>query len=85
MTLGSFYQLYNGRGYLNVHYDVYTDENRNKHKPDHSGENNGRSVLNKEDVLKIRELSKSLSNSEIYKLYPQVSSTSIRNVINRKT
>ena len=85
MTIDSFYQLYNGRGYTNIHYDVYTDENKAKHKPDHSGENNGRAKLTKEDVIKIRELSKTLSNSEIYKLYPQVSSTSIRNIINYKT
>lgn len=85
ITLESFYQLYIGRGYNDVHMDVYTDENKKKHQPDHTGENNGRSKLTKEDVIKIRELSKMLSNSEIYKLYPQVSSTSIRNVINRKT
>ena len=85
MTIDSFYQLYIGRGYTNIHYDVYTDENKAKHKPDRSGENNGRAKLTKEDVIKIRELSKILSNSEIYKLYPQVSSTSIRNIINYKT
>lgn len=85
MTLESFYQLYIGRGYTNVHYDVYTDENKKKHKPDHSCENNGRAKLTKEDVIKIRELSKTLSNSEIYKLYPQVSDVSIRNIINYKT
>ena len=85
VTLESFYQLYIGRGYKNVHMDVYTEENKKKHKPDHSGENNGRAKLTKEDVIKIRELSKTLSNSEIYKLYPQVSSNTIRNVINRIT
>lgn len=51
----------------------------------HSGELNGRAKLTKDDVIKIRELHKTLSNSEIYKLYPQVSPTSIRNVINGKT
>ena len=85
MTIDSFYQLYIGRGYTNIHYDVYTDENKAKHKPDHSGENHGRAKSTKEDVIKIRELSTILSNSEIYKLYPQVSSTSIRNIINYKT
>lgn len=85
MSLNSFYQLYIGRGYVNVHYDVYTEENKLKHRPDHNGENNGRAKLTKEDVIKIRELHKTLSNSEIYKLYPQVSTTSIRNIINRKT
>lgn len=84
-TLNSFYQIYIGRGYSQVHMDVYTEENKNKHKPNHNGELNGRAKLTKEDVIKIRELHKTLSNSEIYKLYPQVSTTSIRNIINRKT
>ena len=36
--------------------DVYTEENKKKHKPNHSGENNGHAKLTKQDVLKIREL-----------------------------
>ena len=85
MTIESFYQLYNGRGYPDVHYDVYTEENRKKHKPDHSGEKNGRAKLTESDVKNIRELSKTISCSEIQKLYSQVSVVSIRNIINRKT
>lgn len=53
----------------------------------HSGENNGRAKLTKEDVIKIRKMHEkdNVSNSEIYKMYPQVSTTSIRNIINYKT
>ena len=65
--------------------DVYTEENRKKHKPDHSGSNNGRAKVTEEDVKKIRKLALTISKPEIYKLYPQLSSTSIRNIIDRKT
>ena len=85
ITIESFYNLYNGKGYTNTHMDVYTEENRKKHKPDHSGSNNGRAKVTEEDVKKIRELALTISKPEIYKLYPQLSSTSIRNIIDRKT
>lgn len=86
VTLESFYNIYIGHGYEDVHMDVYTEENKKKHKPDHSGENNGRAKLTKKDVLLIRELhDKGISNSEIYLQFPQVSKNAIRDVINRNT
>ena len=84
----SFWNIYNGNKYKLVEPEIFTKENKNKHSQlsPHKGENNGRAKLTKEDILKIRKLSNSgFSNSEIYKLYPQVSSTSIRNIINYKT
>ena len=37
-------------------------------------------------ILKIRELNKKgIDNSEIYKLYPQVTKTTIRDIIDYKT
>ena len=41
----------------------------------------------KQDVIEIRRLheEEKLSNQELYKRYPQVSTTSIRNIINYKT
>lgn len=83
----AFFKIYNGQGYYNVHMDVFTEENRKKHKPDHSGENNGRSKLTKEDVLRIRELSaQGLSDGEINRTYyPQVSKSSIANIRLRRT
>ena len=86
VTLQSFYNLYIGHGYEDVHMDVYTEENKKKHKPDHSGENNGRAKLTKQDVLKIRELhAQNVSNQTIYELFPQVTPASIRAVINHVT
>lgn len=87
----SFWSIYNGKRYYLVMPEVFNEENKRKHhlmiKQSHSGENNGRSKLTKEDVLKIRELKEKnkLTNNEIYKLYPQVSSVSIRNILNYKT
>lgn len=67
--------------------EVFTEENRKKHKAlGKSGEKNGRAKLTTEDVLEIRKLhNNGVSNSEIYKLYPQITSTSIRAVINGLT
>ena len=84
----SFWNIYNGNKYKLVRPEIFTSENKKKHSKliSHKGESNGRSKLTKEDVLKIRKLhQENISNSEIYKLYPQVSPTSIRNVINYKT
>lgn len=87
----SFWSIYNGKRYSLVMPEVFTSENQQKHhniiKSKHSGEKNGRAKLTKEDVIKIRKLKEQqhFTNSEIYKLYPQVSSVSIRNILNYKT
>lgn len=84
----TFWNIYNGNRYKLVMPEVFTKENKHfQASTSHSGENNGRSKLTKEDVIKIRKLHEedNISNSEIYKMYPQVSTTSIRNIINYKT
>ena len=67
--------------------EVFTKENKHKHSGRaKSGSLNGRSKLTEEQVIRIRKLHKEgISNSEIYKAYPQVSPTSIRDIINGKT
>ena len=67
--------------------EVFTPENKKLHsKIARSGEKNGRAKLTKEQVIDIRAKAKEgMSNSEIYKLYPQVTPVSIRDIINRKT
>ncbi len=82
-----FWQIYVGKKYRLVMPEVFTEEQRHKFASDrHSGEKNGRSKLTTEDVRKIRLLNQQgISNKEINTLYPQVSITSIRNIINRKT
>ena len=83
----SFWNAYNGNSYKLVMPEVFTEENRKLHsrlakynKP------NGRAVLQEEDVLEIRRLHKEgVTNSEIYKAYPHVSSSSIRRIINGET
>ena len=67
--------------------EVFTEENKKNHASlARQGENNGRAKLTKEDVLNIRRLhDEGISNSELYKLYPQVTPTSIRDIINKKT
>ena len=84
----TFWNIYNGNRYKLVMPEVFTKENKHfQASTSHSGENNGRSKLTKEDVIKIRKLHEedNISNSEIYKMYPQVSTASIRNIINYKT
>lgn len=67
--------------------EVFSEENRAKHRSlKNTGSNNGRSKLSVDDVKKIRQLhDNGISNKEIYNLYPQVSPTSIRDIINFKT
>ena len=86
----SFWNIYYGNKYKLVRPEVFTEENKKRHTEiknnKKAGSNNGRAVLTEQDVLKIRELhDNGIKNSEIYKRYPQVSSASIRNIINRKT
>lgn len=84
-----FWNVYNGNRYKLVMPEVFSEQNKKLHSSfsNHSGENNGRAKLTKEDVIKIRFLKEqeNYTNSEIYKLYPQVSTTSIRNILNYKT
>ena len=66
--------------------EVFTEENKNKHSKKSIGAKNPHSVLVEEQVLDIRKKhEEGMSNSELYKLYPQVSTTSIRDIINKKT
>lgn len=47
---------------------------------------NGKSKLTENDVRRIRELHKEeRTNKEIHELFPQVTTTSIRNIVNGKT
>lgn len=83
----TFWNVYYGNRYKLVMPEVFTEENRQIHsKLGRTGEKNGRAKLSKEDVLKIREMWKSgISRQELYELYPQVTPTSIRDIINNKT
>lgn len=83
----SFWRVYNGESYPLVMPEVFTVENRKKHSSiARQGENNGRAKLKAEDVLNIRKLhEEGISNSELYKIYPQVTPTSIRAIINKLT
>lgn len=82
-----FWKIYTGRQYSLVKPEVFTEERKNFHASLGSqGSKNGRAKLTEEDVKKIRELHrKGINNSDIYVLYPQVSKTSIRDIINKKT
>lgn len=83
----SFWNLYNGKSYKLVMPEVFTLENKKIHTSlSKQGINNGRSKLTIEDVKNIRRLHKEgVTNAELYKMYPQVSTTSIRDIFNYKT
>lgn len=82
-----FWNVYYGNRYSLIMPEVFTEENRKRHsKIGRAGERNGRAKLKEEDVLNIRKLhSEGTFNKEIYNLYPQVTTTSIRDIINNKT
>ena len=67
--------------------EVFTPENKHLHAGRaHSGSVNGRSKLTEADVIQIRQLNKEgFNNQYIYDKFPQVSQTTIRNIINGKT
>ena len=82
-----FWGIYVGNKYKLVMPEVFTEEKKHEFASNrHSGEKNGRAKLTENDVKRIRKLNADgVSNKEIYTLYPQVSPTSIRNIITRKT
>lgn len=86
-TEASFWRLYTGLSYKLVMPEVFTEKNKKLHSSlKRSGTNNSHSKLTVEQVLDIRKKHENgMSNSELYKLYPQVSTTSIRDIINKKT
>lgn len=82
-----FWNVYYGNSYKLVMPEVFTEENRKKHSSlGKRGIKNGRAKLSEQDVLKIRKLhNDGIPNSDIYKKFPQVSKTNIRDIINNKT
>lgn len=83
----SFWNVYYGNRYEFVMPEIFTEERRKQQsKIGRAGANNGRAKLTEEDVLNIRFMWKEgKTRKEIYELYPQVSTTAIRNIINNKT
>lgn len=83
----SFWNVYNGKSYKLVMPEVFTDQAKSLHHGlSKKGSKNGRAKLTEEDVLTIRKMhDDGFSNSELYRLYPQVTTTSIRDIINKKT
>lgn len=83
----SFWRVYNGETYKLVMPEVFTPENKHLHASRaHSGSNNGRAKLTEADVIKIRQLKKdNYENKIIYDMFPQVSKTTIRSIINGKS
>lgn len=83
----TFWNVYYGNRYKLVMPEVFSKENRHKHSGmSKSGSLNGRAKLTEEDVITIRQKwSNGTTRQELYKAYPQVSTTSIRDIINGKT
>lgn len=83
----TFWKIYNGIKNKYIMSEVFTEENRKIHSGlGKRGEKNPKAKLTEKEVLDIREkASKGYSNKELYNLYPFVSHTTIRNIINKKT
>lgn len=83
----SFWRMYTGLSYKLVMPEVFTEQNKKIHSSlKRSGSNNSHAKLTAEDVKNIRKLhSDGKTNKELYVLYPQVSTTTIRDIINFKT
>ena len=83
----SFWRMYTGLSYKLVMPEVFNEQNKKIHSSlKRSGSNNSHAKLTAEDVKNIRKLhSDGKTNKELYALYPQVSTTTIRDIINFKT
>lgn len=83
----SFYNVYTGRSYKLVMPEVFSEENKKKHHGlTKQGSKNPKAKLTEDDVILIREKHQNgILNQELYSLYPQVSKTTIRDIINNKT
>lgn len=84
-----FWQVYNGYGAMGkyIRHEVFTKENKYKHSSLRGqGEKNPNVKLKIEDIKEIRNMfSNGSSFSEIYKIYPFVSTVTIRNICHFKT
>ena len=87
ISFGYFQNLWQGRSWAHIMPEVFTEENKKKHHgKTKQGTRNPKAKLTEEQVIEIRRLHKDgISNSELYKAFPQVSSKSIRDIINGKT
>lgn len=83
----TFWNIYSGNRFKLVMPEVFTEKNKKYHSSlGKAGQNNGRAKLTEQDVKKIRELhKKGVTNKELYALYPQMTTVSIRSIINNKT
>ena len=86
-TPTSFWRMYTGLSYKLIMPEVFTEENKKIHASlAKSGVKNGRAKLNEEDVRQIRKLAKDgVQYVEIYKLYPQITPTTVRDIIHKNT
>lgn len=82
-----FWNVYNGNRYKLVMPEVFTEERKHYHAGlSKMGNKNGRAKLNEQDVKNIRQMKNDgKSLKEIYNLYPQVSTKTVRDIINYKT
>lgn len=83
----SFWRLYTGLSYKLVRPEIFTEDRKKLHASLKSrGSRNHNSSLTEQDVRDIRQKhSEGVSNKELYTQYPQVSSATIRDIINFKT
>lgn len=84
----SFWNIYVGNRYKLVMPEVFTKENKHFQSAiSHSGEQNGRSKLTKEDVIQIRKWFESgeKTRKEIQQLFPQVGPAAINAVLRYAT
>lgn len=84
----TFWNIYVGNRYKLVMPEVFTPENKHFQASfSHSGEKNGRAKLTRENVEDIRRMYRieKIDKKEICKKYPQVTRTTINNILDNKT
>lgn len=89
INFSGFVKVWKGETWKEVHYDVYTQENKDYYifqRNSHKGSKNGRALLTEEDVVEIRiRKNNGESLQEVYKDFPQISISGFRNIWNNKS
>ena len=88
VTESTFWEIYTGRSFKLIRPEVFTQENKKiRTSLSHSGEKNSHVKLTKKDVINIRKLynDSKMSQKEISKLYPQVSKSTIYDIVHYRS
>ena len=86
ISINTFSDIWIGKTWKHIHYDVYTEENKNKQRLNFKRDKFQNSNFTKEDVLRIRDLRKmGYQRSEVIKQYNFINVNTFNDIWYNKT